>query len=111
MVDTETYKLDFSKAGGLVPAIVQDHASKDVLMLGFMNEQAWEKTLHTGLVTFWSRTRNALWTKGETSGHHLAVHRIWIDCDNDTVLIEAEPHGPTCHTGERTCFFTEVRRA
>lgn len=111
MVDTEAITLDFAKAGGLVPAVVQDHATKEVLMLGFMNEQAWEKTLRTGLVTFWSRTRGTLWTKGETSGHHLTVQRIWTDCDRDTVLIEVEPHGPTCHTGASSCFFEEVRRA
>jgi phosphoribosyl-AMP cyclohydrolase len=101
-------KLDFGKLGGLLPAIVQDHRTREVLMVGFMNPEAWEKTTRTGLVTFWSRSRNALWTKGETSGNHLRVQRIWIDCDADTVLVEAEPKGPTCHTGARNCFFEEV---
>lgn len=103
--------LDFDKAGGLIPAIVQDHETKEVLMLGFMNPAAWEKTLRTGLVTFWSRTRQTLWTKGETSGNHLRVRRLWVDCDDDTVLVEAEPKGPTCHTGARSCFYTEVVNA
>src|SRR3990172_2825041 len=101
-------RLDFAKMGGLLPAIVQDQASRDVLMLGFMNEDALEKTLHSGHVTFWSRTRETLWTKGETSGNFLNVRRIWVDCDEDTILIEADPVGPTCHTGAGTCFFTEM---
>ncbi len=101
-------RLDFDKLGGLLPAIVQDHRTREVLMLGFMNPQAWEKTVQTGLVTFWSRTRQALWTKGETSGNHLRVRRLWIDCDSDTLLVEAEPKGPTCHTGARSCFFEEI---
>ncbi len=77
-------------------------------MLGFMNEEAWEKTRQSGHVTFWSRTRNRLWTKGETSGNYLDVRRVWVDCDDDTILIEADPHGPTCHTGEKSCFFREL---
>ncbi len=101
-------KLDFEKLGGLVPAVVQDHHTHEVLMVGFMNPEAWEKTVRTGLVTFWSRTRNTLWTKGETSGNHLRVVRLWTDCDADTVLVEAEPKGPTCHTGARSCFFEEI---
>ena len=101
-------RLDFEKQGGLVPAIVQDHRTKEVLMVGFMNREAWEKTVRTGMVTFWSRTRQTLWTKGETSGNFLGVRRIWIDCDEDTVLVEADPKGPTCHTGARSCFFQEV---
>jgi phosphoribosyl-AMP cyclohydrolase / phosphoribosyl-ATP pyrophosphohydrolase len=100
--------LDFDKLGGLLPAIVQDVSTGDVLMLGFMNEEAWQKTLRTGMVTFFSRTRNVLWTKGETSGHFLEVKDIFSDCDNDTVLIKAVPHGPTCHTGAPTCFFTRI---
>jgi phosphoribosyl-AMP cyclohydrolase / phosphoribosyl-ATP pyrophosphohydrolase len=100
--------LDFDKLGGLLPAIVQDAATGDVLMLGFMNEEAWEKTLRTGMVTFFSRTRNVLWTKGETSGNFLEVKEIFSDCDSDTVLVKAVPHGPTCHTGAPTCFFTKV---
>lgn len=101
-------QLDFEKMGGLVPAVVQDVHTREVLMLGFMNPPAWEKTLRTGLVTFWSRTRQELWTKGETSGNHLAVRKMWIDCDNDTLLIEVEPKGPTCHTGAKSCFFEEL---
>jgi len=102
--------LDFDKQGGLVPAIVQDHRTGEVLMVGFMNREAWEKTVRTGMVTFWSRTRQTLWTKGETSGNFLRVERLWIDCDQDTVLVQAEPKGPTCHTGARSCFFQEVIR-
>ncbi len=101
-------RLNFEKEGGLVPAVVQDHRTKEVLMLGFMNQEAWDKTVRTGLVTFWSRTRRTLWTKGETSGNHLRVRRLWIDCDDDTVLAEVDPVGPTCHTGARSCFFQEV---
>jgi phosphoribosyl-ATP pyrophosphohydrolase/phosphoribosyl-AMP cyclohydrolase len=103
--------LDFAKMGGLVPAIIQDHQSHEVLMLGFMNEDAWEKTVKTGLVTFWSRTRKTLWTKGETSGNVLRVKRLWIDCDSDTLLVEVDPKGPTCHTGARSCFFEEIINA
>ncbi len=101
-------QLDFEKMDGLVPAIVQDVNTREVLMLGFMNPAAWEKTVRTGLITFWSRTRQELWTKGETSGNHLAVRKIWNDCDSDTLLIEADPHGPTCHTGAKSCFYEEV---
>jgi phosphoribosyl-AMP cyclohydrolase / phosphoribosyl-ATP pyrophosphohydrolase len=101
-------QLDFDKLDGLLPAIVQDAATGDVLMLGFMNVEAWEKTLRTGKVTFFSRTRNVLWTKGETSGNFLDVKEIYSDCDSDTVLIKAIPHGPTCHTGASTCFFTRI---
>lgn len=100
--------LDFDKQGGLVPAVVQDHRTREVLMVGFMNPEAWEKTVRTGLVTFWSRTRQTLWTKGETSGNSLRVRRLWIDCDSDTVLAEVDPKGPTCHTGARSCFFEEI---
>ncbi|MGE5620027.1 MAG: phosphoribosyl-AMP cyclohydrolase [Sphingomonadaceae bacterium] len=107
-VGAEGARLDFHKLGGLVPAIVQDHRTREVLMVGFMNPEAWEKTLRTRMVTFWSRTRQTLWTKGETSGNFLRVERVWIDCDKDTVLVEAEPNGPTCHTGARSCFFEEV---
>ena len=101
-------RLDFAKMDGILPAIVQDSKTREVLMLGFMNQEAWEKTLLTGKVTFWSRTRHCLWTKGETSGHHLLVRRVWVDCDLDTVLVEVDPKGPTCHTGATTCFFTEM---
>ncbi len=96
--------LDFEKMGGLVPAIVQDNASQRVLMLGFMNEEAFAKTQQTGLVTFYSRTRKCLWTKGETSGNLLKVVSILEDCDHDTLLIKANPVGPVCHEGWDTCF-------
>ncbi len=93
---------------GLLPAIVQDWLDGTVLMLGYMNEEALSKTLSTKSVHFWSRSRNKLWEKGETSGHRLAVKELFIDCDRDTVLVKAEPFGPTCHTGERACFFTKL---
>jgi phosphoribosyl-AMP cyclohydrolase len=99
--------MDFSKFNGLIPAVVQDHATREVLMVGFMNQQAWDITRRTGFVTFFSRTRNTLWTKGETSGNKLAVRDVLIDCDEDTLLVLAECQGDgnVCHTGERTCFF------
>jgi phosphoribosyl-AMP cyclohydrolase len=99
--------MDFSKLDGLIPAVVQDHVSGEVLMVGFMNQEAWDVTRQTGFVTFYSRTRNRLWTKGETSGNKLAVREVLIDCDDDTVLVKAERlgDGNVCHTGERTCFF------
>lgn len=96
--------IDFSKMGGLVPAIIQDATTKNVLMLGFMNEEAYKKTLDTKHVTFWSRTRNCLWTKGETSGNYLNLVDIKNDCDNDTLLVKVHPDGPTCHTGTDTCW-------
>ena len=97
-------KIDFEKMNGLVPAIIQDTTTKNVLMLGFMNEEAYQKTLDTKHVTFWSRTRNTLWTKGETSGHFLNLVDMKIDCDNDTLLVRVNPVGPTCHTGTDTCW-------
>ena len=96
--------LDFDKMGGLIPAIIQDARTKNVLMLGFMNKEAYEKTLKINKVTFFSRTKNRLWTKGEESGHFLDVVSIESDCDNDTLLIKAIPNGPVCHTGSATCF-------
>jgi phosphoribosyl-ATP pyrophosphohydrolase/phosphoribosyl-AMP cyclohydrolase len=93
--------------GGLVPAIIQDATTKNVLMLGFMNEEAYRKTVETKKVTFWSRTRNCLWTKGETSGNFLHLVDMKIDCDNDTLLVKANPDGPTCHTGTDTCWGEE----
>ena len=96
--------LDFDKMGGLIPAIIQDARTKNVLMLGFMNKEAYEKTLEINRVTFFSRTKNRLWTKGEESGHFLDVVSIESDCDNDTLLIKAIPNGPVCHTGSATCF-------
>lgn len=96
--------IDFEKMGGLVPAIIQDADTRNVLMLGFMNKEAYEKTLQTKHVTFWSRTRQTLWTKGETSGHFLNLVDMKIDCDNDTLLVRVHPIGPTCHTGTDTCW-------
>ena len=103
----EIKQLDFDKMGGLVPAIVQDCETQKVLMLGFMNEEAVCKTVETGKVTFFSRTKNRLWTKGEESGHFLLVKSIQKDCDRDTLLIQATPCGPVCHTGADTCFGAE----
>ena len=102
--------MDFSKLDGLIPAVVQDAATNEVLMVGFMNDEAWRLTQELGYVTFFSRTRKMLWTKGETSGNRLAVQQAFVDCDEDTLLIKAtcEGDGNVCHTGARTCFFTEV---
>lgn len=100
-------KIDFDKMDGLVPAIIQDATTKNVLMLGFMNKEAYKKTLETKHVTFWSRTRQTLWTKGETSGHFLNLVDMKIDCDNDTLLVRVNPVGPTCHTGTDTCWGEE----
>ena len=97
-------KIDFEKCGGLVPAIIQDADTRQVLMLGYMNEEALKKTLETKKVTFWSRSRNCLWTKGETSGNFLHLLDIKVDCDNDTLLVKAHPDGHTCHTGTDTCW-------
>jgi phosphoribosyl-AMP cyclohydrolase / phosphoribosyl-ATP pyrophosphohydrolase len=96
--------IDFNKANGLVPVIIQNYQNLQVLMLGFMNEEAFLNTQKDGKVTFFSRSRNKLWTKGETSGNYLLVKDILVDCDNDTILIKAEPLGPTCHTGSTSCF-------
>ena len=96
--------LDFEKMGGLIPAIIQDNNTNKVLMLGFMNEEALEQTLSSGKVTFFSRTKNRLWMKGETSGNTLSVVSITPDCDNDTLLVKAIPAGPVCHKGTDTCF-------
>jgi len=97
-------KLDFEKMDGLIPVIIQDNVSKAVLMLGYMNKEAYDKTLKDGLVTFWSRSKNRLWQKGETSGNTLKVVSINQDCDNDALLIMAEPKGSTCHKGSKSCF-------
>jgi phosphoribosyl-AMP cyclohydrolase len=101
--------MDFSKLDGLIPAVVQDHATGEVLMVGFMNDEALARTVETGFATFFSRTRGALWTKGETSGNRLQVERMLVDCDEDTLLIKVKRlgDGNVCHTGERTCFFRE----
>ncbi len=108
MVRAEAVQLNFSKFHGLVPAVIQHHQTREVLMVGFMNEEAWAATRQKGLVTFWSRERKTLWTKGETSGNVLRVKRIWTDCDDDTLLIEVDPAGPVCHTGNQSCFFREI---
>ena len=102
--------MDYSKLAGLIPAVIQDVVSKDVLMVGFMNETALEETRRTGYVTFYSRTRGRLWMKGETSGNRLAVVSLVADCDHDTVLVtvRCEGEGRVCHTGERTCFFAPI---
>ena len=97
-------EIDFEKCGGLVPAIIQDAQTKNVLMMGYMNPEAYQKTLETGKVTFWSRSRQCLWTKGETSGNFLWLVNIKVDCDKDTLLVTARPEGPTCHTGTDTCW-------
>ena len=97
-------EIDFDKMGGLVPAIVQDATTRQVLMLGFMNHEAYEQTVATGLATFWSRSRQQLWTKGETSGNYLHVVDIKTDCDGDTLLLKVNPDGPACHTGADTCW-------
>ncbi|WP_266205710.1 bifunctional phosphoribosyl-AMP cyclohydrolase/phosphoribosyl-ATP diphosphatase HisIE [Pontibacter kalidii] len=99
--------LDFEKAGGLIPAVIQDNQTGQVLMLGYMNQEALEKTRQQGLVTFFSRSKNRLWTKGETSGHTLQVVSIAQDCDADSLLIKVTPTGPTCHTGSTSCFGEE----
>ena len=102
--------MDFSKLNGLVPAVVQDADSREVLMVGFMNEDALARTRETGFVTFFSRSRNELWTKGETSGNRLQVTALLTDCDDDTVLVQAKRlgDGNVCHTGARSCFFKEL---
>jgi len=96
--------IDFEKPGGLGPAIIQDATTKNVLMLGYMNKEAYEKTVETKTVTFFSRSRNCLWTKGETSGNRLNVVSMAADCDNDTLLVKVNPEGPTCHKGTDTCW-------
>ena len=102
--------MDYSKLGGLVPAVIQDSENAEVLMVGFMNEAALALTRSTGFATFFSRTRNKLWMKGETSGNRLKVVDILVDCDDDTVLVKVirEGDGNVCHTGERTCFFRKL---
>ena len=99
-------RVDFEKGNGLVPAVVQDVDSGEVLMLGYMNKESLEKTIKTGLATYWSRSRNELWTKGETSGHYQHVQEIRIDCDEDTLLLKVRQDGAACHTGHRSCFFS-----
>lgn len=105
-----TMNIDFNKSDGLVPVVIQDEQTLEVLMLGYMNAEAVEKTQAEGKVTFYSRSKNRLWTKGEESGNFLFVKSIHIDCDNDTILIKANPVGPTCHTGSRSCFKTDYNQ-
>ena len=102
--------MDYSKLAGLIPAVIQDAESAEVLMVGFMNEEALARTRSTGFATFFSRTRNTLWMKGETSGNRLQVVDILVDCDDDTVLVKVKRQGDgnVCHTGERTCFFRRL---
>ena len=102
--------LNFNKSSdGLLPAVVQDHESGEILMLAYINSKAWEKTLETGKAHYWSRSRNKLWLKGETSGHVQIIHNILVDCDEDTVVYMVEQVGKAaCHTGHRTCFFRRV---
>jgi len=102
--------IDFDKTGGLVPVIIQDSQTLEVLMLGYMNREAWDKTQEEKKVTFFSRSKNRLWTKGEESGNFLYVKDTHIDCDKDTILIKADPVGPTCHTGSRSCFQTSYNQ-
>jgi phosphoribosyl-AMP cyclohydrolase len=101
--------MDFTKLGGLIPAVIQDVATNEVLMVGFMNQEAFDRTRDSGFATFFSRSRNALWMKGETSGNRLKVERILVDCDEDTVLVLVTRlgEGNVCHTGERSCFYRE----
>lgn len=102
--------LDFSKLGGLITAVIQDHATRRVLMVGFMNEEAYRKTVETGFATFFSRSRNKLWLKGETSGHRLVVKDIATDCDTDALLILVEALGPgVCHNGYNSCFYRSLK--
>ncbi len=96
---------------GLVPAIIQDDATGDVLMLGYMNQEALRQTVESGHAWFWSRSRQEMWHKGATSGNYLEVKEVWYDCDADAILVKAHPVGPTCHTGERSCFFRRLTSA
>ncbi|MDB4918999.1 bifunctional phosphoribosyl-AMP cyclohydrolase/phosphoribosyl-ATP diphosphatase HisIE [Mucilaginibacter sp.] len=102
--------IDFNKTGGLIPVIIQDEQTLEVLMLGYMNQEAYDKTLQENIVTFFSRSKNRLWTKGETSNNFLHVKSIDLDCDNDTLLIKVKADGPTCHTGSRSCFKTKYNQ-
>ena len=101
-------KIDFAKGNGLVPCIVQDAENGQVLMLGYMNEESLKKTVETGLASYWSRSRNELWTKGETSGHYQHVTDIFVDCDEDTILLKVKQDGAACHTGHRSCFYRNL---
>ncbi len=101
--------IDFNKGGGLVPAIAQDTATGEVLMVAYMNEEAWQHTVETGFATFWSRSRSKLWLKGQDSGHQLVVREILTDCDQDAIVLKVDPIGPgVCHEGYRSCFFRKL---
>jgi phosphoribosyl-AMP cyclohydrolase len=101
--------LDFDRADGLIPAIVQDFDTNEILMLAYMNQTAWEKTLETGMATFWSRSRQSLWVKGETSGNMQEVKEIRVDCDQDAVILKVfQRGGAACHTGHRSCFYRKI---
>ena len=102
--------IDFNKTDGLVPVVIQDEQTLEVLMLGYMNQEAYDKTVQENIVTFFSRSKQRLWTKGETSNNFLHVKSIYLDCDNDTLLIKVKADGPTCHTGDRTCFKTDYNQ-
>ncbi len=104
----EIRDLDFEKGGGLIPVIVQDADSGEVLMLGYANREAVEKTSETGYAHYYSRSRKKLWKKGETSGNLQEIREIWVDCDEDTLLYRVKPYGPACHTGNRSCFFRRL---
>ncbi len=101
-------RIDFEKGNGLVPCIVQEEETGQVLMLGYMNEESLQKTLETGLATYWSRSRQSLWTKGETSGHYQHVRKILVDCDEDTLLLLVRQDGAACHTGHHSCFYRNL---
>jgi len=103
-------RINFEKLNGIIPVITQDYKTNEVLMLGFINKEAYEKTLKTKKVTYWSRSRKKLWTKGETSGNFQLVKEILIDCDNDTLLIKVEQKGAACHEGYRSCFFRRIEK-
>ena len=102
-------KINWEKSNGLIPVVTQDIKTNEVLMLAFMSKEALEKTLKLGKVTYWSRTKKRLWTKGETSGHFQRVQEILLDCDNDSLLIKVEQIGNVCHTGNKTCFFRKLK--
>ena len=101
-------EMDFNKLGGLVPCIVQEEGTGQVLMLAYMNEESLHQTLRTGLATYWSRSRNEIWIKGKTSGHYQYVKRILVDCDNDTLLMIVKQEGAACHTGKHSCFYRDI---
>ena len=108
MSDKKLPKLNWKKLGGLIPAVTQDFKTGKVLMVGFMNKKALEKTLQEGKVTYFSRTRKKLWTKGETSGNFQYVKAMFLDCDNDTILIKIKQKGNVCHTGNKSCFYQKI---